>query len=214
MANRPAKRVTKRKAAPSRSAKSVRGIGGSRAVSRPADSVPESEAEAEGETGRSSGGGKKLTTKREQFARLIAISRYTATDAYREAFAPPNATDKTINEAASRLQHVPEVRARIEQLQDRLLTTHLQEGALTLGEHLRELGQLQGLAVELGQIAPAIQAAHYRGKASGLYIEKTQNATSSLEELVAGTASDPKHDSAPPVKARGRRAPKGRGGRR
>lgn len=213
MARRPSSRRSGRSRASSKQSasslpKTSRGARGSRAVSTPEDSDPESENG--GGAGRDSRG-PRLTTKREQFCRLIAISRYSGVDAYREAFNPPNATQKTISEQASRLRAVPEVDARIVQLQDKLLMEHLQEGKLSLEQHLRELGMLQGLAVELSQIAPAIQAAHYRGKASGLYIEKTQSATSSLEDLVAGTASDPEYDSPPPVKARGRRAPERRG---
>jgi hypothetical protein len=48
----------------------------------------------------------------------------------------------------------------------------LQEGALTFEGHLGELSRLRERALEAEQVAAAVQAEHYRGKAAGLYEDR------------------------------------------
>lgn len=48
----------------------------------------------------------------------------------------------------------------------------LQEGTLTLQSHLGELTRLRERALEAEQVAAAVQAEHYRGKAAGLYEDR------------------------------------------
>src|SRR4029453_4546670 len=48
----------------------------------------------------------------------------------------------------------------------------LQEGALPFEGHLGELTRLREQALDAKQVAAAVQAEHYRGKAAGLYEDR------------------------------------------
>lgn len=142
----------------------------------------------------------KWTSKREKFCRLIALHGYNASEAYKRAYdVRPETKPSSIHVAACVLRKKAEITARIEELQASLYSDDLVEGKLTLEQHLANLKRLQDLAVESGQIAPAITAENYRGKASGLYIEKTINADVSLADLV-GPTSPPNTKKPPAVK--------------
>lgn len=110
-----------------------------------------------------------MSSQRENFCRLIALRGYTATEACREAYNWSVTTkDRTIQTTASQLRNDPEVVARIEELQAPVL----KKAALSLEEHLGELGLVGEEARRLGQMGPAVAAVHYRGEASGLYTKK------------------------------------------
>jgi hypothetical protein len=48
----------------------------------------------------------------------------------------------------------------------------LQEGTVTLASHLAELTRLRERALDAKQVAAAVQAEHYRGKAAGHYEDR------------------------------------------
>jgi phage terminase small subunit len=128
-----------------------------------------------------------LTPKQEAFAKLIALSKpedgMTQTEAYRQAYNSENMTDKTIWEKASLLASDDKVRARIEELRDKVA----QVAIVTLAEHLQELKSLRDAARDDLKFGPAIQAEVARGKACGLYVERVEvtNKTDELDEIKA-----------------------------
>lgn len=71
---------------------------------------------------------------------------------------------------ASRLLRIPKVKARVEELRK-----PIQEAALlTLEDHVKELALLRDMAKDEKQIGAAITAETNRGKAVGLYVERTK----------------------------------------
>lgn len=58
-----------------------------------------------------------LTYKQERFCQYIALEGLTLSDAYRKAFNPPNSSEKTINESASRLHKQSKIIARLAKYQ-------------------------------------------------------------------------------------------------
>ena len=110
----------------------------------------------------------KLTQKQENFcAAYIEIGN--ASDAYRKAYPGTRMSNKTLNEAASRLLKNSKVVARLEELRKPVA----ESAQITLSQHLSELEELRELAKEEGKYGPAIQAEIARGKAAGLYVERS-----------------------------------------
>ena len=110
----------------------------------------------------------KLTQKQENFcAAYIEIGN--ASDAYRKAYPGTRMSDKTLNEAASRLLKNSKVVARLEELRKPVA----ESAQITLSQHLSKLEELRELAKEEGKYVPAIQAEIARGKAAGLYVERS-----------------------------------------
>lgn len=128
-----------------------------------------------------------LTPKQEAFAQLIALSKpednMTQAEAYRRSYNASNMTDKTIWERASVVAADSKVKARIEELRDKVA----EKAAITLAEHLAELKSLRDAARDDLKFGPAIQAEIARGKAGGLYIDRLEvtKKTDELEELEA-----------------------------
>lgn len=128
-------------------------------------------------------------SRQEKFCRLVAISHQTPFEAYLEAF-EWKGTPRAAHQAADGLMMVDEIQQRIEELQPFLIEPPLGEDMLTLGEHLRELAQLERIAVRMGQIGAAVNAAVHRGKASGLYVERSISAHVTLEQLISASRKD------------------------
>lgn len=110
-----------------------------------------------------------LTQKQENFC-LAYIETGNASEAYRRAYNTVGASEKTIWEKASRLLKEGKVRARLEELR----TPATESAQITLSQHLSKLEELRELAKEEGKYGPAIQAEIARGKAAGLYVERSQ----------------------------------------
>lgn len=111
----------------------------------------------------------KLTQKQENFC-LAYIETGNASDAYRKAYPGTRMSDKTLNEAASRLLKNSKVVARLEELRKPVT----ESAQITLEQHLSKLEELRELAKEEGKYGPAIQAEIARGKAAGLYVEQSR----------------------------------------
>ena len=110
----------------------------------------------------------KLTPKQEAFC-IAFLKAENASDAYRAAgYSITNA--KTVNEAASRLLKNSKVSARIAELR----LPAAEEAQITLATHLGDLKRLRDMAESSEKYGPAVAAEIARGKASGLYIEKTE----------------------------------------
>ncbi len=111
----------------------------------------------------------RLTQKQENFC-LAYLETGNASEAYRRAYNTVGASEKTIWEKASRLLKEGKVRARLEELR----TPATESAQITLSQHLSKLEELRELAKEEGKYGPAIQAEIARGKAAGLYVERSQ----------------------------------------
>lgn len=128
-------------------------------------------------------------SRQELFCRLVAIGFKTPFEAYLEAF-EWKGLPKQAHHAADGLMDTAEIQNRIEELQPFKIAPALGEDMLTLGEHLDELAQLERIAVRMGQIGAAVNAAIHRGKASGLYVERSITARVTLEDLLAMSRKD------------------------
>lgn len=109
-----------------------------------------------------------MTQKQENFC-LAYIETGNASEAYRKAYPGTRMSDKTLNEAASRLLKNSKVVARLEELRK----PATESAQITLAQHLSTLEELRELAKEEGKYGPAIQAEIARGKAAGLYVERS-----------------------------------------
>jgi len=111
----------------------------------------------------------KLPVKREMFAQGIAQGM-TQTDAFKKSRDVSKMTTKTIQEQACRLMKDGKILARIAELQKPVL----EKVQMTLESHLKDLQTLRNAASKAKQYSAAISAEISRGKASGLYIERTE----------------------------------------
>lgn len=112
----------------------------------------------------------ELTPKREAFAQAVA-SGMSASDAYRSAFTVKPATKpESVNQNASRLMADVNITSRVEQLRAPVV----EAAQITLASHLERLRALSEAAEAGNQYSAAITAEVARGKASGLYVEKTE----------------------------------------
>lgn len=112
----------------------------------------------------------ELSQQREAFAQAVA-SGLNQSDAYRTAYRVKNTTKpETVNQAASRLMADSKVAARVAELRAPVAKA----AQMTLESHLQRLRELSEKAEESGQMSAAITAEVARGKASGLYVERTE----------------------------------------
>lgn len=117
-----------------------------------------------------------LTSKQEAFC-LAYIETGNATDAYTSAGYSAGSSEKTRNEAASRLLKNSKVGARIAALRAPIA----EKAQITLETHLADLGRLRDVAEQRGQLSAAIAAEIARGKASGVHVEKTESTVTTKE---------------------------------
>lgn len=117
-----------------------------------------------------------LTAKQEAFC-LAYVESGNATDAYRKAGYSPAMSEKTVNEAASRLLKNSKVAARI----DALRKPAAEAATMTLAGHLARLEELSKAAEDAGNYSAAINAEIARGKAAGVHIEKSEHMVTTRE---------------------------------
>jgi hypothetical protein len=111
-----------------------------------------------------------LTPKQEAFAQAVA-SGMSQSDAYRAAYkVRDNTKPETVNQQASRIMADRKVAARVEELRKPVV----EAAQITLASHLARLRALSEAAEGSAQYSAAITAEIARGKASGLYVEKTE----------------------------------------
>jgi len=127
---------------------------------------------------------KRLTAKQEQFC-LEVVSGSTASDAYRKVYSD-SGKPETIWRKSVEVMQSPAVTERIDQLRAEAAAA----AKLTLEQHLEDLRLIRDGALQNGAWGPAVSAEVARGKAAGLYVEKTETkftATfrpASIEEFV------------------------------
>lgn len=111
-----------------------------------------------------------LTAKKEAFAQAHA-SGMSQSDAYRASFnVRPTTKAETVNQAASRLMADSNIAARVAELRKPVV----EAAQITLANHLERLRDLSDKAEKANQMSAAITAEVARGKASGLYVERTE----------------------------------------
>lgn len=118
---------------------------------------------------------KGLTAKQEKFCvEYVNGGSKSFSDAYRVAFDCSRMKPASVNRRAFALKEDVKIRARIKELQDEAAELAM----VTLAGHLEDLKRIRDEARKAGQFGAAVNAEIYRGKASGLYTERTEvNAT-------------------------------------
>jgi phage terminase small subunit len=108
-----------------------------------------------------------LTPKQEQFAQSI-VAGMSQADAYRSAYSTKRMADKTIWENASRLMADSKVKARVQELRDRIST----ESIMTAQKRLEWLSN----AIQSEDVATndKLKAIDLMNKMQGEYVQKVQ----------------------------------------
>jgi hypothetical protein len=124
-----------------------------------------------------------LTPKQEAFAQEIASGKSQA-DAYRSAFNAAKMKPATIYNRASELMADGEITVRVQELRAPVV----EKVQLTLETHLGDLQKLRNMAVKKEQYSAAISAEIARGRAAGLYVEKSEVTITPYEEQLKALA--------------------------
>lgn len=112
-----------------------------------------------------------LTAKQERFCvEYVSNGSKSYSDAYRIAFDCSRMKPASVNRRAFALKEEVKIRARIKELQDEVA----ERAMVTLAGHLEDLKRLRDEAREARQFNAAITAEIARGKACGLYVERTE----------------------------------------
>lgn len=111
----------------------------------------------------------KLTPKQESFV-LAYIETGNASEAYRRAYAWKGMSENAVNVEACKLLKHPKVSQRVAAMR----APAIEKAGITLEKHLDDLMRLRNMAVKDNKWAAAIQAEIARGKAAGLYVERTE----------------------------------------
>ena len=110
----------------------------------------------------------RLTQKQENFC-FAYIETGNASEAYRKAYNADGMKPETVNRKAKELLDNGKITARLEELRKPVA----ESAQITLAQHLSTLEELRELAKQYGMYGPAIQAEIARGKAAGLYVERS-----------------------------------------
>jgi len=110
-----------------------------------------------------------LTPKQERFC-AVYLETGNATEAYRSAYDTSAMLKSTVWRKAKELIENGKITARLAELRAPVV----EAAQITLAGHLQTLGELRDKAIAAGKYGPAIQAEIARGRASGLYVERTE----------------------------------------
>jgi phage terminase small subunit len=114
-----------------------------------------------------------LTIKQRLFARYVARGESRKSAAELAGYkAGGNASD-----VGSKLMRNPKVSAEVERVMQELE----REERVSLAHHVGRMQDLSARAEDAGQFSAAIQAEHYAGKASRLYVEQSHVVTQAVE---------------------------------
>ena len=113
-----------------------------------------------------------LTPKQDNFC-LAYLETGNASEAYRRAYDAKRMKDETIAKRAHELMANGKIAGRL----DELRRPAVEAAQVTLADHLRQLADLRDKALSAEQFGPAITAEINRGKAAGLYVERSQTVT-------------------------------------
>lgn len=110
-----------------------------------------------------------LTQKQEAFC-LAYIETGNASEAYRRAYDAQDMIPASINRKAKEVMDNGKIAARIAELRAPVIAA----AQITLADHLKDLQELREEAKRAGQLSAAITAEVARGKASGLYVDRSE----------------------------------------
>tara|TARA_R100001591_G_scaffold4972_2_gene11218 strand:+ start:1143 stop:1643 length:501 start_codon:yes stop_codon:yes gene_type:complete len=121
-----------------------------------------------------------LSNRQQAFVEIFckANGRLTPTECAREAgYSGKSATTAACNLRNPR--YYPKVVEAIELKQ----REYAEASKLDVTKHMREMARLRDMAVENGQFAAAINAEYRRGQAVGLYVDRKEVVTGSLDKM-------------------------------
>lgn len=123
---------------------------------------------------------RKLTTKQHKFAVLLVTKgdRMSAKECAIEA----GFSEKSAQQAAANLTN-PKMFPLVVSEIERLRREWEQKYKVTYGKHIRRLDDLSRGAEEAGNWAAAVAAEKSRGQAAGLYIDRKEILTGSIDQL-------------------------------
>ena len=123
---------------------------------------------------------RKLTTKQHKFAVLLVTKgdRMSAKECAIEA----GFSEKSAQQAAANLTN-PKMFPLVVNEIERLRREWEQKYKVTYGRHIRRLDDLSRGAEEAGNWAAAVAAEKSRGQAAGLYIDRKEILTGSIDQL-------------------------------
>ena len=123
---------------------------------------------------------RKLTTKQHKFAVLLVTKgdRMSAKECAIEA----GFSEKSAQQAAANLTNPKMFPLVVEEI-ERLRREWEQKYKVTYGRHIRRLDDLSRGAEEAGNWAAAVAAEKSRGQAAGLYIDRKEILTGSIDQL-------------------------------
>ena len=113
-----------------------------------------------------------LTPKQDAFC-LVYLETGNASEAYRRVYDAKRMKDETIAKRAHELLANGKIAGRL----DELRRPAVEAAQVTLADHLRQLADLRDKAITAEQFGPAITAEVNRGKAAGLYVERSEAVT-------------------------------------
>lgn len=111
----------------------------------------------------------KLTQKQESFC-LAYIETGNASEAYRRAYSTQRMKPESVNSLAYRLLDNVQITSRL----DELRKSAADRAVMTLESHIADLKMLRNAAAKSGKWSAAVAAEVARGKASGLYVERSE----------------------------------------
>lgn len=120
-----------------------------------------------------------LTDKQEKFCQVF-VEINNASEAYRQSYDTSEMMDKTVWEAASRLQGNSKVASRINELR----AEHKERHNVTVDSITRELEEARVMAMEEKQASAATGASMGKAKLHGLITDKTDNKTMVKTQII------------------------------
>ncbi len=124
-----------------------------------------------------------LTPKQENFC-LAYLETGNASEAYRRAYDAENMKPESIHRKAFGLLNRGKIGARLDELRQ----PAVEAAQVTLEDHLHHLAALRDAAHAAEQYSAAITAEFHRGKAAGLYVERSEAVTRSYVVRVPAKA--------------------------
>ena len=118
----------------------------------------------------------KLNERQEKFAQNVAKGMSKTQAAIDAGYSPKNAGRAGIMMSG---KNHPKIQARIEELQKRAAN----RVSLTLSSHLTDLKDIRDQALQNGSYSSAVAAEVARGKAAGLYVNKSELTINRIEQM-------------------------------
>ena len=118
----------------------------------------------------------KLNERQEKFAQNVAKGLSKTQAAIEAGYSPKNAGRAGIMMSG---KNHPKIQARIEELQKRAAN----RVSLTLSSHLVDLKEIRDQALQNGSYSSAVAAEVARGKAAGLYVNKSELTINRIEQM-------------------------------